>query len=157
MRAYADRLYTGKFGIKDYDGAHYWFHRINDADAFFNLSIFYSTQGDENSGLNPYYDKAKSLDYLIKSGMFGDSSAMSLLSILYTKGYSALNLQTPIDKPIGAAWNIIEYMDQNGVIQFPGNNGISIHKLLEEYSAEDKARAMKLIDEYRDLHNIPKL
>lgn len=167
IRDYARKLYQGYLGFCDYENSYQWYQSIfdlNDPKLLLELSTFYTTKGNEKHGLNPYYDQKKSINYLTKSGMLGNLEAIDALYKLYDRGHYTVSatdrdipdLETTIDKPIGNFWFIIKYMDKNGVINISGTE-YSVDFLLQNYSEEDKARTMKLIDKYRDLHSIPKL
>lgn len=154
MIVYAEYLYTGSFEFKDYDGAYYLYQKMlnkKDAESYLNLSMFYQTVGDEFRGFNPYYNPALALQYLEEAGMLGSNGASLFLGGLYTRGDST-HLRVEPDKAIGVGWYIINLLRRDGDLGFGGTFENQLAKLTTD---DEKRKAMKLVNEYRTLHNIP--
>ena len=154
MIVYAEYLYSGSFEFKDDDGAYYLYQKMlneKDAESYLNLSMFYQTAGDEFRGFNPYYNPALALQYLEKAGMLGSNGASLYLGGLYTRG-DAMHLEVEPDIALGAGWYIIHLLRSDGDLGFGGTFENQLASLTTD---NEKRKAMKLVNEYRILHNIP--
>lgn len=127
--------------------------KVIDALYFF---LFYQNKGNEEKGLNPYYDLKKSLDSLEKSAQEGSEAAQSLLANLYETGYS-YGLEVEPDPIKGLAWRVNS--------MFKGKEKVLINELnyvredyilahLKRDNIQDEAAARALIEEYARLYPV---
>lgn len=166
---YSIEIFTkGYLGTRDYDQAYFWLQKLSDVKNEDNMIAqidFYATKGNEKKGLNPYYNPQKALTLLENAAMQLQSTKIhDIITSLYLSG-EYLNLKILIDRPMSSAWHYIQYINEDGLMELRGEtfnasqyiNSFPKYPADKEYTEEVKAHMLKLINDYRELHNIPQL